>query len=471
MIDKVKQHKALLILCVTLLCPPVGFVLAFIGLCRDFAHWKTYIFCIAWGLAVFAYCYAPTVESDMVRYFQYLEQLKGVPFAEAATIDRFGYQRNYSFIYYCWVLANLGLDRLLPAIPVFFIYYTGLYITFRVGTDLGAERKDILTYVIILLLTLNFFGVENNVRNVSAFCMITLAVFRGSYLKKKDIWTLILYIFPVFLHTSAIIFLLLRVLVGIVHHIKCRYQIMFVFIALIPTIPSVLQMLSGHLIGVTSDNLLLHTLLNVIKTANDYYTYSDAEWAISVAQSGSEQVAKILYSVFALTTIVIILLHWFARFRNVKPFGARVKKCLAIGLGADQRRKDEQPIDADTASALAFDSVSERLSLFVDYEFFIAGLTIAMVPMVMPEYWRFVSVIIVFGGVFYLLTKKNAEGYPIAKKLLVVFLVLAPLCAALWGRNWILYTDVVKTILRAFLCNPIVIFVTRLCGTSLELLI
>lgn len=471
MVDKVKQNKALLILCVTLLCPPVGFVLALVGLCRDFDHWKTYIFCVAWGLAVFAYCYAPTVESDMVRYFQYLDQLKGVPFAEAATIDRYGYYRNYSFIYYCWILANLGLDRLMPAIPVFFIYYTGLYVTFRVGTDLRAKHQDILTYAFILLLTLNFFGVENNVRNVSAFCMITLAVFRETYLKKRDIWTLIFYIFPVFLHMSAFIFLLLRVLVGILHRIRCRYQLMFLFIALIPTIPNILQILSEHLIGVTSDNLILHTIFSAIKTANAYYTRTEAEWAISVAQSGSEQMAKVLYSVFTITVLSIILLHWFARFRNEKSFGTRVKKCLMMGLSADQIVTTELIVDTDTMSTVEFESVSEKLSFFVDYEFFVAGLTIAVVPMVMPEYWRFVSVLVVFGGVFYLLTKRNVEGYPIAKKLLVVFLVLAPLCAALWGRNWILYTDAITTLLRAMVCNPIVIFIAKLCGTSLELLI
>lgn len=471
MIDKVKQHQALLILCATLLCPPVGFVLALVGLCRDFVHWKTYIFCIAWGLAVFAYCYAPTVESDMVRYFQYLDQLKGVPFGEAATIGKFGHQKNYSFIYYCWIFANLGLDRLVPAIPVFFIYYTGLYVTFRVGTDLQADRRDILTYAFIFLLTLNFFGIENNVRNVSAFCMIALAVFRGSYLKKKDIWTLILYVFPIFLHTSAIILLFLRIFVGILRHIKCRYQIMFIFIAFIPAIPSVLQLLYGLVGDVTSDNLILNTLINVIKSANAYYTHTDAEWAVIVAHSGSEQVAKILYNTFALTTIVIILLHWFARFRDVKPLGNRVKKCLLMGLGKNGMMTNEQCSNAVSTEIATFDSVSERLSLFIDYEFFIGGLTLAMVPMVMPEYWRFVSVLIVFGGVFFLLTKKNVAGYPIAKKLLMVFLILAPLCAGLWGRNWILYTDGGKTLLRALICNPIVIFIAKLCGTSLELLI
>ena len=471
MIDKVKENKAMLILCITLLCPPVGFVLALVGLCRDFDRWKTYIFCIAWGLAVFAYCYVPTVEADMVRYFQYLDELKGVPFSEAATIGRFGHQRNYSFIYYCWLFSNLGLKRLVPAIPVFFIYYTGLYVTFRVGTDLRARHRDILTYAFIMLLTLNFFGVENNVRNVSAFCMITLAVFRETYLKKRDIWTLILYIFPVFLHTTAIIFLLLRVMVGILRHIKCRYQLMFIFIAAIPAIPSVLRLLYEQLRYTTSDNLIIHTLINVIKTANAYYTYSDAEWAVAVAQSGSEQVAKILYSVFTLTTIVIILLHWFAPFSKVKPLGTRIKKCLTLGFGADKGVVAAPSDDAADVPTDTFESVSERLSFFMDYEFFVGGLTLAMVPMVMPEYWRFVSVIIVFGGVFYLLTKANGTGFPIAKKLLWIFLILAPLCAALWGRNWILYTDGVKTILHAMICNPIVVFIAKFCGNSLAFLL
>lgn len=407
----------------------------------------------------------------MVRYFQYLDQLKGIPLSEAAAIDRFGHQRNYSFIYYCWVLTNLGLDRLVPAIPVFFIYYTGLYVTFRVGTDLGAKRRDILTYVGIFLLTLNFFGIENNVRNVSAFCMITLAVFRGSYLKKKDLWTLILYIFPVFLHTSAIIFLILRVVVGILQHIKCRYQLMFAFLVSIPAIPAVLRLLYESLRYLTSDNLVIHTLINVIKTANAYYTLTDAEWAVAAAQSGSEQAAKILYSVFTLTALGIIMLHWFARFRNVKPFGTRVKKCLSIGLGAGQAAVSNQESATRNVTTVPFESVAERLSLFLDYEFFVGGLTLAMVPMVMPEYWRFVSVIIVFGGVFYLLTKENTAGYPIAKKLLTVFLILAPLCAALWGRNWILYTDGVQTLLHALICNPIVIILAKLCGISLEFLV
>ena len=404
------------------------------------------------------YCYTPKVETDLTRYLQYVDELKGVSFMEAAVTGRYGYRRNYSFVYYCWILSNLGLKRLVPAIPVFFIYYVGLYVTCRVGTDLKASRRDILTYILILLLTLNFFAVENNVRNVFAFCMIAFAVFRASYLKKKDIWTLLLYVLPIFLHTSAIIFVALRVVVGVLRHIKYHFQSLLAIILLVPFVPEITKGLYGFLVGIKSDNILLKMLLHIVESANTYYTGSGAEWAIAVSQSGSEKLAKLLYTAFAITVVVLILIHYFSRLKE--------KKMVSKQHSLLETQENNEAKGCESGENVAFNDISERLSLFLDYQFLVGGLTLASVPMVMPEYWRFVSVLITFGGVFYLLTKANSKGYSITKKMLWIFLALAPVCAALWARNWIMYTDGLQTILSALVCNPIVILIVRLCGTS-----
>lgn len=69
-------HNKKIMIFATLLCPPLGFVLALLCLYKNQNEWKTCIFCISYAIAIFAYCYEPTVDSDLVRYHQVIEQIK-----------------------------------------------------------------------------------------------------------------------------------------------------------------------------------------------------------------------------------------------------------------------------------------------------------------------------------------------------------------------------------------------------------
>ena len=65
-----------LYLLLTIICPPIGLIFSIIGLILNPRNWRTYIFSIAWAIGILAFCYEPTSDSDLTRYYYYLERIQ-----------------------------------------------------------------------------------------------------------------------------------------------------------------------------------------------------------------------------------------------------------------------------------------------------------------------------------------------------------------------------------------------------------
>ena len=70
--ESVKENhdyiNGLIMIALIIICPPIGIILALFCLYKGYNNWKINVFCISYAMAVFAYCYIPTVDSDLVRY-------------------------------------------------------------------------------------------------------------------------------------------------------------------------------------------------------------------------------------------------------------------------------------------------------------------------------------------------------------------------------------------------------------------
>lgn len=63
--------------------------------------------------------YEPTVDSDLVRYHQVIEQIKDLPFWEAINSELYGEGSLYTYMALSWFVGRLSQPNMIQAISVF----------------------------------------------------------------------------------------------------------------------------------------------------------------------------------------------------------------------------------------------------------------------------------------------------------------------------------------------------------------
>lgn len=407
----------------TILIPPLGLPLSFIGLHKDFKNWKQYILCLALFLAAVAYSYVPTGNSDLVRYIDNITFFGQMSFGDAVAYQGWtgeGIGSNLITLYaFYWLIGRTGDYHLAPAITTFVIYYIGYYTTCRISEDIELNKKYVVRYIVFITLALNFFGIINNIRNIFAFSIIGFAIFRDYYLKKRDFWTVILYIFPLFFHSSAILFVFLRLLLELPSKLKPICSVALLSSNLMVGI------LYNNIHRIGTGNIFTKLLSFAIMKGYAFFNDTSSTWGLIVQRSGSQRLARVLYITMAIIFCVTALLT--------------------------EKRNNSNGQD----SILNGD---KRIHAMHNFDFYIGLVTIACVSMLMPEYWRFVSPMILFGGVIYMRAYTNSNHRSWKQYVInIVFLLMLP-CAALWARDLLRGSEITALLMQPFVSSPILVF-------------
>ena len=405
-----------LILLMTITIPPLGLLGGLFGLYQNFKKWPIYIFCISLCVASIAYCYYPKGLTDIVRYVAYINRLKGLSLGEALRTGIKGETNTFVFSFFCWIAARIDDPQLIPSISAFFVYYCGLYVTCKVGEDYKIGRNKIVGYVIFTLLALNMYSVINNVRNVFSFTLISFALFRDLYQKRRNVFTIILYIFPVFIHQSAVLFILIRV----TFHFASKVKIVLFALA---GFFNVFSSLAGNLISrIQSDNVIVNLLKTLILKADMYYNDTSSRWGLTTSRSMSYRIERIANISFAVLMCVIIV------------YISRTKEKRNVEI--EKREKD-----------------------LVDFAFVLCLLTISCAPMLMPEYWRFFSVSVLFSAIVYYEAQKGSIVH--VKNLSNCIFLITPVTSIIWIRE-LLNSDLRCLLIRPFVSSPLFIVINDL---------
>lgn len=405
-------------------CPALALPISLFGIRNNFKNWKKYIFLLAIFCAVVAYSYTPVKnEPDIVRYFEWAEVLGKMSLPDALMYQVKGESNLYLLNFLLWIGGKSGDLHIIPAISVFFVYYIFLYITCDAAASEGISSKYVLRYVLFVLLTLDFYSITNNVRNVSGFCIVGLAVYRDLYQGKRNIGTILLYIVPCFLHPSVLLLVLLRLFLLI----PGNYKIIFLFLA--SQVIKITELLYGVFVNITSNNIVVSLVKNLIVKAYWYYRNEESAWAIAVANSGSHQLAKVIY--IALAVVMCVSIYLYQR-----------KGSVVDNNGLTERGQKK----------------------YIDYVFYIGVVTIACAPMPMPEYWRFVSALIVLAGPVMLpILKSGKTIYSLLGQTIYLF---TPIACALWVRQ-LVKSEIIELLLYPFIMNPVVILLKDLINLIL----
>ncbi len=167
---------------------------------------------------------------DINRYFSTLDGIREIPVWQALNWTDDGlFVKNLIF----WIISQTGDNNLLPFCSLFLIYSIGSYIVIDSCERNGVTKVWLPLLMLIFLIPLYY--TYSNVRNVTSFAMISLAVYRELIEKKKNLLTVMLYVLPIFIHLSGIVLVLFRISVIF---IKKKPLLGFVIAVGIPTIVS-----------------------------------------------------------------------------------------------------------------------------------------------------------------------------------------------------------------------------------------
>lgn len=278
---------------------------------------------IAVTMALLASRLIPVVKTDLFRYNQKMLDFAELSYRELMQQTRLNdWLINQMF----WALGRLGWRSLLPAVSAFVLYSVMLEIY---GGVLQRTKTSKNLKFILLMFTMSivsFYFSTEIIRNMLAFSISIYAVFRDLYQKKRNVYTIILYIMPCMIHISAFVFIILRAAVWMFSSI---YPL---FLAGIFVSPFMLYEVYQAIKNIKFSNRLLEMLRQCIYGAYWYYYEFDYGWALAVKNSGFMNVQRLFFFVLLAAVLLEIFLYH-RRFVKENPEHAKLLLFLE-GFGA-----------------------------------------------------------------------------------------------------------------------------------------
>lgn len=371
---------------------PLLFLDSVLGINLYPQRWRKYLPWLILAIGMVAYSMQSKAEIDLDRYFQVATEIGKLPF-----YDIFNYKGNHgeynglwTILIVFWIAGRLGVVHLLPLLTGCIVYGVTFYITCDVAEDYNAQTT-IPTVIAIQACMLPFFSIISNVRNITAFSLIILAVYLDAVKKKKNFLILALYILPVFIHSSAMILILLRI--GLV--LKSKGKV--VFLLIVSILPTLIDTLFIYINMIPlGGNLGVVFRLLIQKGYWYLHDKNDTAWARQVALSKYQQINRLVMIALSVLIISIIL-----------------------------------------SGILKY--INEKHEKMVSYTFLLSIMTISCSWFTTPHYWRFSAASMVAIGVV-LVPLINAKEYLgiFKKSLLNLFFVFAPvgILLQLWPMQY-----------------------------------
>lgn len=202
-----------------------------------------------------------------------------------------------------YIASKSGNPYLLPCMIGFIDYYIIFYIFLDYRNR--CKNKNLLQLILISIMLIGIstpLSVISNVRCVTAYAIICLAAYRELVQKKKNVLTIVLYILPIWIHTSAIMFLMIRLLVYIIKYIGGFSIVIALFL------PNVITFLHNLTNGVMSNNVIITSIVNAVDLAYRYLPEGDTTSAMAL-QYNSDVVNRFVrtYGTFFILLLIAII--------------------------------------------------------------------------------------------------------------------------------------------------------------------
>ena len=288
---------------ISILSPFLSIIIIFLELIKSWnkeikTNLKRYIFPLAFFFGTVGYTLRYINENDLTRYFEKISNISRTLIETLANDD----QRLYinDILFHFIKIANN--DYLLPFIVGFTCYLIVFYVLFDLISNSSRTFKgyEIISLMVFCIGMVPTFSIITNVRCVLAYVIMSFAIYLHCYKKKLNIVTVICYVVPLGLHSSAIIVLILRILSMLLKKIS---KIAIIFSLFLPSIVDILHLYVNRI----GFGIIGEMIKNAINKAYYYLYWNEGGWATQIESSISNIFTRVTGTIMLLVFIFIIL--------------------------------------------------------------------------------------------------------------------------------------------------------------------
>lgn len=157
--------------------------------------------------------YIPSGNSDLVRYFDIVNQYRNNDFhyflnSLENSSDKFFFVQKFLF----YIISRFPTNQFLPAITSFICFSIGFYALNKIHIIYTTSYKSFLLSIILFLTMLRLDVVSGNIRNITAAAIVFLALFGTTILKWNKYIEILLFIVASSMHIGVLPIILLKLL-------------------------------------------------------------------------------------------------------------------------------------------------------------------------------------------------------------------------------------------------------------------
>ncbi len=365
---------------ITFLCPALGALLIIFYVLKNWnniehKNLKRFILPLAIIFGIFGYSmYFNGKETDLTRYYDIVNlmsnySLKSILLKETDLL----YTKDLLFYF----VSRINDVNILSFIVGFIIYGITFYILFDSIENSTRKFKtyEIFLMGIICIGIISPYSIIGNVRCITAYSIISLAAYRDLVKRKRNLLTLLLYLIPIGLHTSAVIIIFIR----IVSQLLKSFNKIALLVALL--LPNIIDFTYEHIkFGMGYIGEILN---NAISKAYYYLHWTEGGWASKIESSISNSFFRISGSIFLIAIIIIIL-----------------------AFNHNKKNQDDKKTSTN---------------LMVNYLLFVAILALGTLTIKTGAFWRFESIVVLFSPVIFVNVLENNSNLNKYMKFIYLF--------------------------------------------------
>lgn len=171
---------------------------------------RSFAFYSALVISLLAYCTYNVAFGDFAILTSFLIRIGERPLSAYVSPEIVSAIGPFNWIFF--IIAKSRDYALMCMLPGFIIYYVYGKITSEISVEKECKYQEFLKVYFIGMLLLQFFSVLEHGRFIMAGCILIYAVYREVYLRKKDGWSILLYILPLCFHVAVLPLYAFRIL-------------------------------------------------------------------------------------------------------------------------------------------------------------------------------------------------------------------------------------------------------------------
>ncbi|MEG0643129.1 MAG: EpsG family protein [Clostridia bacterium] len=190
---------------------------------------------IASILSILAFFWFPSKGYDLYEYYNWTYNFTTFNFKDTLKYLLTNYE-IISMLYF-YIMSKVGVYQLIQVIPTFAFYFLAYYIIVDYSNIKKIPIKNTIFVSIILLSLYKYIFVIGAFRYSLAYMVFAFGLYLNYFKHKNNKLVWLLYILPVFIHSSTIILLAFRVL-ALIKNKKIKISLVIVgsLIALFPSV-------------------------------------------------------------------------------------------------------------------------------------------------------------------------------------------------------------------------------------------